>query len=304
MLAGRRRIWPPFDSVGSSCAGLRYNPRLTCPEKSMAAELPNVDLSPLDRVPGGAWASLAGKRIYFGHHSVGCNIIEGMTEIIAVRPQIELAIFEAKSPDEIGDQGFAHSGVGANKDPDSKIRGFEEVLSAAGDRLDIAFFKFCFVDIGAEADVDGLFARYAGAFEQLQRRFPNVTFAHVTTPLTVPLSGLKWTIKRFLGEPAWGYRQNGMREKYNDLLRTRFGTSGLVFDLARLESTRPDGTVESYRWKGKPHPSLARCYTADEGHLAEFGRRIAGRDMLVWLATVVGPKAGSTTRAGVERVAR
>jgi hypothetical protein len=271
----------------------------------MASELPYVDLACLDRVPVRSWGELAGKRLYFGHHSVGCNIIEGMSEVIAARQQIELPIFEANEATEIGDCGFGHSGVGVNRDPDSKIRAFEELLNAgAGDRLDIAFFKFCYVDIGAETDVRGLFDRYVGAMERLGRRFPHVTFAHVTTPLTVPLSGLKWTIKRVLGEPAWGYRQNGMRERYNDLLRGGFGASGLVFDLARMESTRPDGSVESYRWKGKAHPSLARCYTADEGHLAELGRRIAGRNMLVWLATVVGPKAGSMARAGVERVAR
>lgn len=261
-----------------------------------AGDISSIDLSKLDRVPNRDWSALARKRLYFGHHSVGCNIIEGITELQTLRPNITLPIQESADASTLGAPGLTHSGVGTNRDPDSKIRGFEDLLSTgAGQRLDIAFFKFCYVDIGADTDVNGLFDRYTQSLDRLRRRFPNITFAHVTAPLTVPLSGLKWTIKRILGEPAWGYRQNGNREKYNDLLRSRFGPSGLVFDLARLESTRPDGVVESYRWRGQANPSLARCYTADEGHLAEFGRRIVAREMLVWLATIASPQSTAAT---------
>lgn len=268
----------------------------------------DVDLSVLDRAPGQSWKELAAKRIYFGHHSVGCNIIEGMTEILARRPQIKFPIVEAGAPGEIGSPGLTHSGVGMNRDPDSKIRGFEELLSSGGgsvgERLDIAFFKFCYVDIGAETDVKGLFERYTQSVERLSRRFPNIAFAHVTAPLTAPLSGLKWTIKRFLGEPAWGYRQNGNRERFNDLLRRQYGASGMVFDLARFESTRPDGSIESYRWRGQANPSLARCYTSDEGHLAAFGRQIVAREMLAWFASADVLRAGSPSRTVSERSAR
>lgn len=260
-----------------------------------------LDLSALDKVPAAAWNGLARTRIYFGHHSVGCNLIEGMTEVMAQRPGIQIPIREATDPGLIGSPGLTHGGVGTNRDPDSKIRGFEDLLSGgAGARLDIVFFKFCYVDIGAETDVNGLFGRYTQSLERLGRRFPNITFAHVTAPLTVPLSGLKWTIKRLLGEPAWGYRQNGMRERFNDLLRSNFGSTGRVFDLARFESTRPDGSVESYRWRGQANPSLARCYTADEGHLAEFGRRVIAREMLVWLAKIASPQ--NTSSAARPRV--
>ncbi len=260
----------------------------------------SISLSKLDRVPDQAWTALARKRLYFGHHSVGGNILEGITELQTLRTKITLPIQEVADPAAIGAPGLSHSGVGTNRDPDSKIRGFEELLATgAGQRLDIAFFKFCYVDIGADTDVNALFDRYTQSLDRLGRRFPNITFAHITAPLTVPLSGLKWTIKRMLGEPAWGYRQNGTRERFNDLLRNRFGSSGLVFDLARFESTRPDGVVESYRWRGRANPSLARCYTADEGHLAEFGRRIIAREMLVWLATIASPQSPPAQRASL-----
>src|SRR4051812_22186428 len=93
-------------------------------ELSMSAADNNakLDLSALDRVPDRAWSDLASKRLYFGHHSVGCNLIDGLTDIMALRPQVKFPILEATNPTAIGAPGLTHSGVGANRDPDCKIR--------------------------------------------------------------------------------------------------------------------------------------------------------------------------------------
>ena len=45
-------------------------------------------------VPNSAWKKLSQKKIYFGHQSVGYNIIDGIKDIMKEYPQINLNIVE------------------------------------------------------------------------------------------------------------------------------------------------------------------------------------------------------------------
>ena len=57
---------------------------------------------------------------------------------------------------------FAHSPIGTNMDPGSKIARFREIMdSGVGQAADIAFFKFCFIDVDHDTDIDALFESYA-----------------------------------------------------------------------------------------------------------------------------------------------
>ena len=74
---------------------------------------------------------------------------------------IKLNIVETIDPSEFNAPIFAHSRVGKNVDPKSKIDAFIGYMTQGiGDRADIAFFKLCYVDIEKGTDVAGLFKYY------------------------------------------------------------------------------------------------------------------------------------------------
>ena len=47
-------------------------------------------------VPAEKWKKLAKKKIYFGHQSVGFNIMDGVQDVLKENPQIELKIVETR----------------------------------------------------------------------------------------------------------------------------------------------------------------------------------------------------------------
>lgn len=246
---------------------------------------PTPDLDSLDRIPDPAWDALAQRRIYFGHQSVGDNILAGIAEILKLRPRIRLRVVESADPATLSQPVLAHSHLGANGDAESKIQAFADLMAAGtGDRAQIAMLKLCFVDIEGNQDPSGLFKTYSRTLTELEQRFPRVLFAHFTVPLTMIPKGPKSTVKRLLGRPLWGYEQNLKRAEYNRLLRSRYGAQGRVLDLAAWESTRPDGTVQSFAWRGQICPALVPMYTDDGGHLNASGRLVAAKGMLSWLA--------------------
>lgn len=225
------------------------------------------------------------KVIYFGHHSVGSNILEGLVEVVGGLAGTGLNVVEGT---DIGNApGIYHSRVGQNRDPLSKFDGFERVIeNGVGNRADVAFFKLCYVDIGPQTDVAVLFRRYEDMMARLETNYPKTRFVHVTTPLTTRERGIKTLAKGLIGRPRRGYEDNLVRERYNRLLRDRYGSQGLVFDLARVESTLPDGARLDYMLKGQTYYALAPEYTSDGGHLNESGRRRAAAELLRFLASV------------------
>ena len=120
-----------------------------------------VDLSELKAIPQEKWDELASKKIYFGHQSVGYNIIDGINDIMKEIPEIRLNIKETKDPSNFSIGVFAHSSVGRNCDPKSKIDDFKKIMkSGLADKVDIAFFKFCYVDVRRDLDIIHVFNYY------------------------------------------------------------------------------------------------------------------------------------------------
>jgi hypothetical protein len=146
--------------------------------------------------------------------------------------------------------------------------------------------KFCYVDIDAGTDAKALFARYRATIDGLRAKHPGTTFVHVTLPLTEAQGGAKALAKRLLGRAPYGTIENLRREEYNALLRRAYAGREPLFDLARIESTAPDGAAVKVQWNGADAPALAAAYTDDGGHLNAAGRVRAARELVSVLAAV------------------
>lgn len=234
-------------------------------------------------VPDSAWAQLRARRIWFGHQSVGGNIMQGVAELAAADPRLGLTVKEGAPTDSA--PAFEHSAIGRNGDPGLKTDDFVSTLEGgAARRLDIAFHKYCYVDIVDTTDVDHLFAHYREQMTKLESEYPRVTFVHVTSPLTMVQSGPRAALKKLLGQAPARYASNFKRERFNQLMRETYGPTGRLFDLAAVESTRPDGTRETIALAGRTAYALYPGYSSDGSHLNEAGRRRAAEQLLAMLA--------------------
>lgn len=229
--------------------------------------------------------SLAGRGVFFGHQSVGMNLIDGLRELSAEQG-VPLNVVEANGPLDAPAGTFAHSYVPENGDPMRKLRSFAQALDSAKTEPAVAMMKFCFVDFHPDTDARALFAAYQETLAGLKARHPGIAFVHVTAPLTTVQGGLKGRLKRLLGKAPYGLRENARREEYNALLRAAYRGREPFFDLAETESTRADGTRETAEWHGVAVPALVPAYTRDEAHLAGEGQKRAARAFLDVLASV------------------
>lgn len=225
---------------------------------------------------------LLNKKVYFGHQSVGLNIINGIRDIMKENPDFKLNIKETKNPFDFDSPVFAHSNIGQNRDPIFKIDDFKKIMdSGVGDYVDIAFFKFCYIDIREDVDIMKTFQYYVDTFSYLEAKYPKVKFLHFTVPFIVTPAGIKAKIKRMIGYSMWTDANNISRNNFNKLLIEKYGDK--VFDLARFESTYPDGKREFFVKSGWKYYTFIAEYSSDEGHLNELGRKRIGEELLKFL---------------------
>ena len=237
------------------------------------------------RITNEEWGKVAQAKIYFGHRSVGKNIINGIVDLMAEGETARVNIVETTDAAKFDRGIFGHSGVGKNSEPETKIRAFEEVLgNGVGSKVDIAMLKFCFVDVKQNTDVNALFASYKESMTRMGEQFPGVRFVHFTMPLAQLRTSAKTRIKKALGfKEIWEFDNLARKNEYNELIRNEYGDTGAVFDLATVEATRPDGTRETFEWKGKQYQALVPDYTDDGGHLNEVGRKVVAAEMVRFL---------------------
>jgi len=262
---------------------------ISCEDSKMRAAKTSVRSSEL--LPDASLNRLLQQTIYFGHQSVGYNILEGIRDILKEYPQQALNIVETREPATSKAPFFAHSTIGRNGQPVSKLDDFSDVLRRHSPaRMDVALMKFCFVDFTEQTNVQDLFRRYTDTFVGLKDSFSGTTFVHVTVPLTGSPNGLKWVmrdvVKRLIGRTVRGYKDNRTINEFNDLMRNTYLGKEPVFDLAAIESTRADGTRVMIQDAGLAVYSLAPEYTFDGGHLNETGRRIVALELLRFLAAL------------------
>src|SRR5512143_1998993 len=72
--------------------------------------------------------ALSTRRIYFGHQSVGADIVKGIQEITAGEQSARLHVVMTADPTAFGQPVFAHSRIGENGNPDSKIDQFAAII--------------------------------------------------------------------------------------------------------------------------------------------------------------------------------
>lgn len=253
--------------------------------KGDAMKTNNKTLSSCTDVPESDWQHLSQKNIYFGHQSVGFNIVDGIKDIMKENPHIKLNVIETSDPSNVRGPSFAHFPVGENTNPKSKRDAFTSLMNKGSEnKVDIAFFKFCYVDIRHETKIPELFEEYESTMSSLRAKHPQTVFVHFTVPLTTIQSGPIALIKQILGRPVAGYEDNIKREEFNEKLRKRYLGKEPVFDLALIESTNEEGNRLSFTHQGKIGYILASEYTNDGGHLNERGRKIVAEQLLIFLS--------------------
>ncbi len=212
---------------------------------------------------------LRSSRIYFGHQSVGRNILDGLAGLtegaIAVAP-----LDSARG----SSQFFVESQIGRNGEPATKCAHFRKDIEKLSGTVEIALMKFCYIDFDNDTQVESVFRTYKATIQALRSEFPQMTLVHTTAPLKSSGSPLKGLIKRVLGRPDLGGQANLKRCRFNELLRQQYRNEP-IFDLAAVESTNPRGGRSSFVLDGQTGYSLASEYTDDGGHLNPLGSQLA-----------------------------
>ncbi|MDH5765415.1 MAG: hypothetical protein OEZ38_05300 [Gammaproteobacteria bacterium] len=232
---------------------------------------------------------LSKSKIFFGHQSVGGNIIDGLN-MISVSNQIPLKILDDISDISSEKNFIAHRYIGKNEEPNLKIMDFSRMLEGGiGDHVDVAFMKFCYVDFKTDSkmSVEDVFDMYKTEFENIKNQYPDIQIIHVTTPLRTVQKGIKAEIKKLLGKSPAGYENNILRNKFNDLLKNEYEGKEPFFDLAKAESMRPDGTLETFTVDGNVYYALYKGYTYDRGHLNETGQKAIAIKLVQKLSQVI-----------------
>ncbi len=252
-----------------------------CEEEKMNIDF-NVRTATDDVMPA-SWEKLAQKKVFFGHQSVGNNIISGIKDLMPKNTSIKLRILETENPSDFSSGIFAHHGVGQNVDPESKIKDFVRIMDQGiGGKADIAFFKFCYIDFNAHTNIQQLFNDYKNSMSILKEKYPQTVFMHCTVPLVIQTKTTpKSMIKKILGRDD--SVQNIARNDFNELIRKEYGGKAHIFDIAEIESTYPDGSRESFVKNGKTYYALVPAYTDDGGHLNESGSKIVADKLLMLL---------------------
>lgn len=221
------------------------------------------------------WQELAKKKIFFGHQSVGYNIVNGLERKLNQDSMMSYKIINSKNQDDFLVPAFYHAPIGVNVYPKTKIDEFVALMDGGlGPKIDVAGFKFCYADIRVETNIEELFNYYADKMNYLIRKYPGVKFIHYTIPLTVKPKGLKGIIK------ILAYDHNINREKFNQLLVNKYGKES-VFDLAKLESSWPDGRINTY---SNNRMALIDEYSNDGEHLNDEASNTIAEQLLVFLS--------------------
>jgi hypothetical protein len=228
--------------------------------------------------------ALSIQRVFFGHQSVGRNLVEGLGELASEAGQGGPRIAEIRSAWDISGPGLYHSEIGRNLEPMSKLHDFESLLRGGiGRTIDVAFLKFCYVDIDGGTDVAALFSAYRSTMAGLSADFPSVVFMHCTVPLVVDDGGAEAAIKRLIGRKVNGHEDNERREAFNRLIRAEYGGKAPLFDLALVEASAEDGSALVHSVAGREYYAMRGEYSDDGGHLNAAGRRRAAAWLLVEL---------------------
>jgi len=227
---------------------------------------------------------LGKRKVFFGHQSVGGNIIQGIKDLMVADPRLKLNIVHSAEPESVLQPAFVEFEIGENGNPQSKNEAFAAILEKGmGKQGGIAMFKYCYVDFDSSTDVQQMFENYRKEINALKLTYPLLQFVHITVPLTTVEPTTKAWIKTILGKTT-ARNLDAKRNEFNKLLRETYAGTDPIFDLAEVESTHPDGSRSYFMSGNQRIYTMAPEFTTDGGHLNEAGRRIEAERLLLVLA--------------------
>ena len=211
------------------------------------------------------------QRILFAHMSVGEDILSGLAlENSKLQEPIVVRKIEATSQINTQNTGISQIKIGANDQPTQKIANFRRFLFSNnnGKSFDLVGLKFCFVDITNKTDIHALLNEYNALVKNVKERYPHIKFVHFTVPLTTRYESLMGRIKKLV----LGDQDNIRRNSYNELLCETYKNQSII-DIAKIESSYPDGSRMQHSYFETIHYSLIPAYTTDGGHLNDLGKK-------------------------------
>jgi hypothetical protein len=228
-------------------------------------------------------------RVFFGHQSVGDNILDGIRAVYTENGSDPLTVVDGRHPPGTEGGFVLETAIGDNGDPVGKIADFDTVMrSGLAEHIDVAVMKLCYIDIAPGTDVHEVFDTYSSTMAALEKDFPTVTFVKTTVPITAQPSGIDQVKQRIRGQGSYGLGANAARQRLNALIRAAYADDHLL-DIAAAESRTPEGTRVGGTYGDDPYYALYSGYALDEGHLNEEG---SVRVATAWLAAVAGAAAG------------
>lgn len=256
----------------------------------IAASCGNVRLDPVAAPYKAELEPAASRRVFFGHQSVGYNIIDGIISIERKNEGAGLRVVEGVDARILDKPAIAHAAIGVNGDPSGKIKDFVSIVErGVGERVDIALMKFCYVDVGAHTDIEALFSEYSGAISRLRSEYPRAAFPMTTIPLTTVERGPKALAKKLLGLSIRGKEDNAARERFNALVRRQSTEGDGFFDLARLESEAPGSPGSRDAFENRDSLALREEYSSDGGHLNIRGASFIAERFISFIAETKPP---------------
>lgn len=271
-----RKRWPllavgggTLALIGAVTAGLFW-------ERRPAEAAPNVAA---DSITTDQLDAAAQFTTFFGHMSVGKNILSGLDQLYGNSSAQGWTVLEFDVADpvpQLTEQAtMVHTLIGPNGEPETKLANFDAALrDGLAGQVDVALIKFCYLDVTQDTDVDALFRSYQATLDALERDFPQVRFLHTTVPLTTPPSGIKENLKAWLRG-----QDNPTREEYNALIRAAYAPQDIL-DVAAVEGTAPDGRLS---------PALYPGYSNDGSHLNATGSALVAAEFVRLLNGDVQP---------------
>lgn len=232
-------------------------------------------------------------RIFFGHQSVGNNIVGGIAGAYTAMGLPTPRVLDTRNAPADSNPVFMENGIAQNYEPIDKIDDFVSIMNGPmGSQVDVALMKLCYVDFDAsssENDPDVLFSYYQSAMATLEASHPNVIFIHIGAPvrtagstIQIPPSQMS-SLTGNLGMASDALPVYIKRDRYNSFFRQAYGSTGRHFDLAEFESTVGDGNLFAGVWNSYNYHVLNPSYASDGAHLNASGSQYMATELMKFI---------------------
>jgi hypothetical protein len=232
--------------------------------------------------------TFGGLKVFFGHQSVGRNMLDALPTVYATTGIEAPAIVESEAASASTGGYVQHVNIGENGDPLGKLAEFDRLIrGGVGEVVDVAVFKFCYVDFHEGDDVDEIFGAYKATLAALERDYPDVTFVYTSVPLTTERGPLGRVKGRLGFGDKLGPEHNVVREQLNSKIRAEYADTGLLFDIAAIQSSTSEGERLLRTFGGSEYYAMDGNLSSDPGHLNTAGAALVAGALVATVADAV-----------------